>query len=341
MSLAIELTPTRSRERLIFEVGLVFNQKFYCNWERNVAVDDFGDSNVQAMTLYLGCPVWSHAAWTGHFLTDDAKQREFLTQYSTVFNTVEGNSTFYALPTLDTARRWALETPPGFRFALKFPREISHDKELVKADRETGKFLEIVRILQDANRLGPSFLQLGPTFDGTQFPALASYLNACVKEDLPLAVEVRHADYFDSGPREGELDGLLKEFKFDRVIFDSRALFSAPANDATEAEAQRRKPCPPLRRTVTGQYPFLRFIGSNDLASTRPWIEEWAPIIADWLRQGLRPYIFTHTPDDFHAPAMARALHQELLKFVPMLPALPAWPHEKRAVIRAKQKTLF
>lgn len=306
-----------------------------------MATDEFGNSPVQVGTLHLGCPVWSCAAWTGHFLTEDARQRDFLPQYSTAFNTVEGNSTFYALPTLDTVRRWALETPADFRFALKFPREISHDKLLLRTERETGKFVEILRILQAANRLGPSFLQLPPTFDGGQFLALENYLRAFVTEDLPLAVEVRHADYFDSGPVERQLDALLNELDIDRVIFDSRPLFSAPPADPAEVESQRRKPRSPLRHTVTGQHPFLRLIGRNDLAATRPWIEEWAPIISDWLRQGRSPFVFTHTPNDFFAPAMARALHQELLKFLPDLPALPAWPHEKRALIRARQRTLF
>ncbi|MDB5389530.1 MAG: hypothetical protein JWM11_5176 [Planctomycetaceae bacterium] len=304
-------------------------------------IDAFGNSYVQGGKFYLGCPVWSCAAWAGHFLTDDAKQRDFLTQYSTVFNTVEGNSTFYALPKLDIVRRWAEETPTGFRFALKFPREISHDKQLLRAERETNQFRELLGVLRDADRLGPSFLQLSPTFDKTQFAALESYLRDFVKADLPLAVEVRHADYFDSGPVESALDELLSELQIDRVIFDSRPLFSAAPSDPSEVESQRRKPRSLLRHTVTGPHPFLRLVGRNDLRATLPWLEEWAPIIAQWLREGRSPFIFAHTPNDFFAPAMARALHQELLKHCPELPALPAWPHEKRLAIRAKQKTLF
>jgi uncharacterized protein YecE (DUF72 family) len=326
-----------------------------------VVIDDFGNSHVLSASLdsgqsstgrlspervspgnlYLGCPVWSCAAWAGHFLTSDARQRDFLSQYSSVFNTVEGNSTFYALPNLDTVRRWAVETPLGFRFALKFPRDISHDKQLVRAERETEKFLEILRILASADRLGPSFLQLSPKFDGTQFPALETYLRNLAKEKMPLAVEVRHADYFDSGLREQALDDLLKELAIDRVIFDSRPLFSARPSDESEIESQRRKPQSPLRLTVTGQHPFLRLVGRNSLETTRLWLEEWAPIIAGWLQQGRTPYVFAHTPDDFFAPAMARVFHQELQKYRPEEPNLPVWPNEKRAAIQAKQKTLF
>lgn len=303
-------------------------------------VDDLGIGDVPTV-LFLGCPVWSCAAWVGHFLTDDARQRDYLPQYTTVFNTVEGNSTFYALPSHETTRRWAQESAEGFQFALKFPREISHDQRLVRAERETAKFLEIARILQNGNRLGPSFLQLPPAFASHQLATLEAYLRHLVREDIPLAVEVRHGDFFDEGHVENELNALLTELQIDRVLFDSRPLFSAAPSDPAETESQRRKPRSPLRRTVTGKHPFLRLVGRNDLEATRPWLEEWAPHIANWLRQGLQPFVFTHTPDDFHAPAMARALHLEIQKHIPQLPALPAWPQEKRTAGRAKQRTLF
>ncbi len=79
----------------------------------------------------------------------------------------------------------------------------------------------------------------------------------------------------------------------DRVLFDSRALFSAPPTTESEIEAQRRKPQPPLRRTVTGRHPLLRLIGRDNLDLVQPWIEDWAPIVAGWLRAGLSPSVFT------------------------------------------------
>ena len=313
----------------------------HSNEKLDVTIDDVGDSKVQSFNLYLGCPVWSCAAWAGNFLTADAKQRDFLAQYSTAFNTVEGNSTFYALPGLDTVRRWAAESAPGFRFALKFPREISHDQRLVRADPETRRFLEIARLLQDAKRLGPSFLQLPPGFASHQFSTLETYLRALVKEQIPVALEVRHPDWFDSGKNEEELDQLLTELKVDRVLFDSRPLFSAPPSDPSEVEAQRRKPRTPLRHTVTGKHPFLRLVGRNSLEQTLPWLDEWAPVIANWLQKNLTPYIFTHAPDDTMVPPMARALHEKIRALVPGLPALPPWPSERPAKKPSQQRTLF
>lgn len=291
-------------------------------------------------TLFLGCPVWACPAWPGPFFTADAKPRQFLTQYSSVFNTVEGNSTFYALPSGETVRRWGDETADGFRFSLKFPRTISHGKQLIAAEAETAAFLELLSILDDADRLGPSFLQLGPTFDRRQLDSLARYLEALPRE-LPFAVEVRHRDYFDNGPTERAFDNLLSRLGMDRVLFDSRPLFSAPASTDAEVEARRRKPHPPLRRTVTGRCPLLRFIGRDELDLVQPWIEDWAPIVAEWLNAGLTPFVFTHTPNDFFAFEFARRFHRRLSELVPTLPPLPKPPAELQARKLPKQGQLF
>ena len=298
---------------------------------------------VHSLTLpyYLGCPVWACADWTGSVFHHGAKKHEFLHQYSMAFNTVEGNSTFYGLPSLDTVRRWCDEALPGFRFALKFPRTISHDRQLVNAAAETRAFLTVLEVLASADRLGPSFLQLGPSFSATQFPALATYLRE-LPEEFPFAVEVRHDDFYDNGIHERELDDLLLRLQVDRALFDSRALFSAPPLDDHEAEAQRRKPNSPCRQTVTGMRPMLRFVGRNDIPAAQPWIEEWAPVVAQWISEGLTPYLFTHTPHDRHAPELARAFHDELRKHLPGLSPLPPWPGAASVTVpRQRQRELF
>lgn len=278
-------------------------------------------------SLRLGCPVWACDDWRGTLFTERAARREFLDQYSRAFGTVEGNSVFYGLPTLDTASRWAAETADGFHFALKFPRTISHDGPLGKPASDTRAFLEVLDVLHEAERLGPSFLQLPPYFDGSRFDELANYLEA-LPTDLPFAVEVRHADWFDEGPRERAFHDLLGSHDIDRVTFDSRALFSAEPSDPFEAKSQDRKPLVPIRHTVTGRHPFLRFVGRNDVSAVQPWIDEWAPIVAEWLAMGLEPYVFTHAPNDRFAPEFARLFHETLTRSVDDLTPLPPWPGE-------------
>lgn len=298
-------------------------------------------SHSPVLPYRLGCPVWALSDWVGRVFTSNAKRHEYLHQYSMAFNCVEGNSTFYGLPSLDSVRRWCDQTLPGFQFALKFPRSISHDRQLVNAASDTRQFLSILETLFAADRLGTSFLQLPPSFSGAQLPVLAAYLRE-LPEEFPFAVEVRHDDFYDYSSDEQALDELLTRLQMDRVIFDSRPLFSQPPGDESEAEAQRRKPSFPLRQAVTGRRPMLRFVGRNDVQSVQPWIDEWAPVIAGWIRDGLTPYVFAHTPHDQHACDLASSLHSAIVKSLPELPPLPKWPGATVAPVKAaRQRELF
>jgi len=287
------------------------------------------------LPYYLGAPVWACNEWVGS-LFSSPNRRRWLADYSAVFNTVEGNSTFYGLPDEATFHRWADGTAEGFRFCLKFPSAITHERELVGAAGETEEFLLRLNILGAAGRLGPSLLQLPPYFAGDQLPSLEAYVDS-LPSDLPLAVEVRHADFFDDGPHERSLDAMLAKRKIDRALFDTRALFSHPPTDAMEQKSQDRKPRSPFRTTVTGNRPMLRYVGRNDLASVDQWTEQWADVVAGWISGGLKPYVFCHAPDDAFAPAFASRFHAALAQRLPDLPPLPAWPGR----VAPKQQSLF
>ncbi|MCA9124409.1 MAG: DUF72 domain-containing protein [Planctomycetaceae bacterium] len=278
------------------------------------------------LTYYLGCPVWACDKWKGTLYTSTAPHHSWLSQYASVFGTVEGNSTFYGLPSLETVRRWAESVPAGFRFALKFPRTISHDLRLLNAQAETQRFLDVLAVLHEAGCLGPSFLQLPRGFSPHHLGDLAEYLHK-LPRDFPYAVEVRHREFFDEASHESALDDLLTELHIDRVIFDSRALFSAPPNDSFEVESQRRKPNLPVHQSITWRHPILRFVGRNELERNLPWIHEWALKIAGWMKAGLHPFVFTHCPDERFAPQFARMFHDELTRHVEVA-EMPRWPGE-------------
>ena len=71
---------------------------------------------------------------------------------------VEINNTFYRMPRPTLLERWAAETPPTFRFALKSPRSITHMKKLVDVGDAVARLDEAARALGD--RLGPILFQL-------------------------------------------------------------------------------------------------------------------------------------------------------------------------------------
>ncbi len=278
------------------------------------------EHTIAGMTLYLGCPMWGLKTWAGPFFPAGTKQKDFLAAYSRRLNTVEGNTTFYALPDPATVARWRDETPAGFRFCFKVPQEISHRRRLVNAEDVTADFIDRLQLLGD--RRGPAFLQLPPTFSAKNLQQLAAFLHNWPRA-FPLAVEPRHADFFDTA--EADFDALLREHNAARCVFDTTALFSLPASTNSEvSEAQERKPRFPLRRPAAQPFGFTRYVAAPEVPANEAWLAPWAMHLAGELRKGHDVYFFLHHPDDTHAPAVARLMHRLIAQHVEV-PALPAW----------------
>ncbi|NUO83269.1 DUF72 domain-containing protein [candidate division KSB1 bacterium] len=280
------------------------------------------------LPYYLGCPIWSKKEWVGNFFSKNARPNDYLRQYASSFNTVEGNTTFYALPKATSVSKWGTDTPPEFRFCFKFPQTISHHLRLQHAEREVAACLNLLTPL--AEKLGPFFLQLPASFGGDEFAALADFLKNLPSE-FRYAVEVRHADFFRNGEIENDFNALLESLQMGRVVFDTRGLHAvqAPPNDAIMCEAQRKKPKMPVRSLALGNLPFVRFVGNPVIAKNEDLLTEWAQCVIQWLAEGKRPYIFMHAPNDIDAPNVARYFHDVLHKLAPEISALPTWPHAK------------
>lgn len=258
-------------------------------------------------------------AWKGLLFPETARQPDFLELYSRVFNTVEGNSTFYALPSLDTARRWADCVKPDFRFCFKVPRAISHEGMLLHAPEVRGDLLAFLEVFATKEVLGPTFLQLHPSFGPSHLGTLHQFLEAW-PQSLPLVVEVRHPEFFQGGEAETALEATLSEAQAGRVLFDSRALYHAAPDDPIEKMSQTRKPKVPVRWSSTTLPPFVRFVGRNQVEKADPWLKEAAQAAAGWIRNGDRPYLFMHAPEDAFAPLLCVRFHQWLRQELPAMP---------------------
>src|SRR5271170_2539832 len=85
---------------------------------------------LEAVKLHVGCAMWTYAPWQGRYLPGSLSPNERLRAYATWCNAVEGNTTFYAIPALDTVKSWAEQTTADFRFVLKLPKAITHERRL-------------------------------------------------------------------------------------------------------------------------------------------------------------------------------------------------------------------
>ncbi|MGG2396505.1 DUF72 domain-containing protein [Pseudomonas sp. SH1-B] len=271
-----------------------------------------------ALPYYLGCPSWSEAAWRGTLYPDDTRAADFLGRYVQVFNVVEGNTTFYARPSEQTVARWAQQMPEHFRFCAKLPRDISHSDDLCQQLDEVVQFRQLLAPL--GARVTPYWLQLPASFGPSRLAELAAFVEQW--GDMPLAVEVRHPQFFAKDDAERALNRLLHERGIERICLDSRALFSCDSQAPAVLHAQAKKPRLPTRPTAFSQSPQLRFIGHPELLANDPFMSPWLDKVAGWIEQGLRPYVFAHTSDNRLAPELARRFHQQLMQRLPGLPEL-------------------
>ena len=275
---------------------------------------------MQALPYYLGLPLWANAHWKGSVFGEKAKPAEFLAQYAHVFNAVEGNTTFYAVPSAEMVQRWLASTPPHFRFSFKLPRSITHQHQLLHVAQETTAFLQ--RLAPLGERINGVMVQLPAGFSPDFLPLLQAFLRE-LPTDYHYAVEVRHPVFFTNSLVREQLNTVLRAAQVDRVIFDSRPVHAAPPLDEATREAQARKPRLPVQLDVTAQQPVLRYIGHPVLAENSAWLDRWVAQTARWLMAGFKPRIFIHTPTNDLAPWLAHQFHEQLRVKVPDLPQLP------------------
>jgi uncharacterized protein YecE (DUF72 family) len=154
------------------------------------------------MEMLAGTSGYSYKEWLGHFYPEKLPAREMLRYYAGHFPTVEINNTFYRMPAEAMLAGWANEVPEGFRFTLKAPQRITHQKRLREAGEEVGEFLRRAAAL--GGKLGMVLFQL-PPFLRKDLPRLRDFL-ALLPPDRRCAFEFRHESW-----RDDEVYAALRE----------------------------------------------------------------------------------------------------------------------------------
>jgi uncharacterized protein YecE (DUF72 family) len=267
------------------------------------------------MRLHVGCAMWTHKAWQGRFLAHPTHER--LRSYAGWCNAVEGNTTFYATPARDTVASWAQQTDPDFRFVLKLPKSITHERRLIGVDEELRAFLAAIEPL--GPRAHALWIQLPGSFGPLDVPALADFLRGLPRSHR-YAVEVRHPAFFTE---PSLLEAVLAEADAEWIPFDTTTFFEKLPTSRAERDAWAKKPRLPLRSVALTDRPIVRYLGRDDSAETIGGWERWIDVVAGWLREGRSPTVFIHTPDNADAPALARRFHDEVRARLPQLEALP------------------
>ncbi|MEU4578658.1 DUF72 domain-containing protein [Nonomuraea sp. NPDC023979] len=272
------------------------------------------------MRLHVGCAMWTHAPWQGRFLPHPLAQGERLRAYATWCNAVEGNTTFYATPSRSTVETWAAQTDPGFRFVVKLPKAITHERRLTGAQEELGAFLHAMEPL--GPRVHALWVQVPGSFGPGDLGALAAFLRR-LPAGLRPAVEVRHRAFFEDERAVGQLERVLAGAGAEWVPFDTTTLFGSPPTSDAERDAWTKKPRVPRRARALTDRPIVRYLGRDDVDRTVAGWQGWVGTVAGWLREGRSPTVFVHTPDNAEALPLARRFHDEVRARVPGLEPLP------------------
>ena len=264
--------------------------------------------------------MWTHPSWQGRFLPSPLAPRDRLRSYAAWCNAVEGNTTFYATPTRDTVASWAQQTDPEFRFVVKLPRLITHERRLTDVDAELRVFLDAIEPL--GPRAHALWIQLPPSFTPSAVPALVRFLDRLPRSHR-YAVEVRHPAFFRDIRWTRLLEGVLSAAAAEWIPFDTVSFFRTPPTSDAERDAWTRKPRTPLRTVALTDQPIVRYLGRDAVEQTIEGWQHWLDVVVGWLREGRSPTVFIHTPDNADAPVLARRFHQEVRARLPELDPLP------------------
>ncbi len=150
-----------------------------------------------------------------------------LERYGAVLNAVEINSSFYRPHRTATYERWAASVPEDFRFAVKIPKAVTHERRL----RDTGDLLDrfLLEVGGLGTKLGPLLVQLPPSlaFEPGVSDRFLEDLRGRVRGNI--VCEPRHASWFT-----GVVEKRLADLRIARVAADP-----APVAGAGEAGGWR------------------------------------------------------------------------------------------------------
>ncbi len=262
--------------------------------------------------FHLGTQGWNYPAWVGPFYPRSARPADFLTLYARVFDTVEIDSTFYAVPAAAAIEHWTQRAPAGFRFALKFPRAATHDDGLAGETSITTleRFVERIRPL--GPRLGPVLIQLPAEFGIRRRKRLEEFLDR-LPPGLRWAVEFRDPAWFDTNIVEALAARGIAPALTDSPFLPLERMLDLAAHMGEGAMGGL-------------DFAYVRWLGTRDLTDySRVQIDRsdqlarWATVLPELLGRGIDVYGYFNNHFAGHSPSSARTF-MELVGLTPKDP---------------------
>lgn len=210
--------------------------------------------------------------------------KDELTYYSTQFNSIELNATFYSMPSAEQVLTWKDKTPADFKFFPKIPNTVSHYRRLLNITDVVTQFATSVLIFDE--KLGMVFLQLHDNFKPKDDERLEKFIQDWPKE-VPLAIELRNSEWFADEEIFNKTMDVFEKHNITNIIVDT---------------AGRRDM---LHMRLTTPTAFIRYVGAN-AESDYTRLDDWLERIKLWKKEGLENlYFFVHQNIEKASPLLS------------------------------------
>jgi uncharacterized protein YecE (DUF72 family) len=235
-------------------------------------------------SIRIGTSGWDYPHWQQVFYPPSLQKIRWLEFYASRFDTVELNAAFYRQPNAATVAKWHDRTPPGFLWAVKANRYITHIRRLRDVSKPLCRFYSVIKGLRE--KLGPVLMQLPPrlAFD----EGLARSFLAALDPGLRHVLEVRNSSWINERVFE-----LLAEHNVAMCIADTAGCF-------------------PVSEAVTADFIYVRLHGSRELYASKytgAELQVWAEKIRRW---GMDTYVYFDNDHAGHALQNALRLRKLL-----------------------------
>jgi uncharacterized protein YecE (DUF72 family) len=255
---------------------------------------------------YIGTSGFSYDDWVGPYYPPDLDKKEWLSFYAREFNTTELNFTYYRLPNVWTLARMADKVPPGFRFAVKAYRGMTHERE-EDNPQEFVQFVDALQPLIEEQKFACVLVQFPWSFKASD--ENRDYLKL-VRErlgELATVVEFRNAEWIAD-----ETFDLLRQLKLGFCCVD---------------QPQLKGLLPPIAE-ATSDVAYVRFHGRNaskwwqheeaweryDYQYSPEELAEWVPKIEQLESAAETVYVYTNNHFSGQAVNTARQLRMMLVE---------------------------
>lgn len=250
--------------------------------------------------LFVGFPTWNKAKLANFY---PRGTKDELVYYSSQFNAIELNATFYRIFPKAQFEKWRDKTPDDFVFFPKVVQNISHWQRLKDTENIVAEMLYAIEGLE--HKLGRVFLQTHNNFSPKDFSRVVEFVEKWPKS-IPLAMEFRHTDWYSDKSVAEELFQLLESNQISNIITDT---------------AGRRDL---IHMRLTTPSVFVRFTAANHTSDFQR-LDDWVERLVHWVDLGLNEIdFFIHQNAEKENPLLASYFIEKVNKRIGTELPIPA-----------------